>query len=166
MENLGIQPIQLLAQAINFLLLLYILKKYLYKPILKILDNRKKKIEEGLEYTEKTKIEFEKSEKIKQEMIEEAKQEAQKLLTEAKKSVKKQQVLILEDAEAQAKVLLNKAKKDIDVQRIEMEKDIHEQAVKIALRIVEKVIKESVDDTSHHNIINKKIKEIAKVKND
>lgn len=164
MENLGIQPIQLLAQAFNFLLLLFILKKYLYKPILKILEERKKKIEDGLEYSEKMKKELEKSEKTKQDIVSQTKEEAQKLLTEAKKNVKKQQAQILEETEIQAKVLLDKAKKDIDVQRNEMEKDIHEQAVEIALRIVEKVIKESLDDTSHQNIINKKIKEIAKVK--
>ena len=74
MENLGIQPVPLLLQAINFLLLLFILKKYLYKPILKALEDRKKKIEEGLAYSEKMKAEAEKSEKKREEIISRAKE--------------------------------------------------------------------------------------------
>ena len=49
MENIGIEPYQLLTQVINFALMIFILTKLLYKPILKGLEERKKKIEEGLE---------------------------------------------------------------------------------------------------------------------
>ena len=48
MEKLGIEPILLLTQVINFTILVVVLTKFLYKPILKMLDERKKKIEEGL----------------------------------------------------------------------------------------------------------------------
>jgi len=89
MEKLGIQPIQLLLQAINFLIILLILKKFLYRPILKMLDDRKKKIDEGLLYSDRMKSEFEKSEKKRAEVVEKGKIEAQKLIIEARKNVPK-----------------------------------------------------------------------------
>src|SRR3989338_9157846 len=53
MDKIGVEPVALLTQIINFLLMVLILSKILYKPILKMLDERKKKIEEGLKYTAK-----------------------------------------------------------------------------------------------------------------
>ena len=48
-KQFGINPILLAAQVVNFIVLLFIFKKLLYKPILKVLDERKKKIEERKE---------------------------------------------------------------------------------------------------------------------
>jgi len=53
MEKLGIEPTLLLAQILNFLIIAFVLTKILYKPILQLLDKRKKTIEEGLRLTQK-----------------------------------------------------------------------------------------------------------------
>ncbi|MCL4338932.1 hypothetical protein M1271_04545, partial [Patescibacteria group bacterium] len=63
MEKLGVEPFQLLTQLFNFFLMVFILTKFLYKPITKKLEERKKKIEEGLEYADRMKSEMEKSDK-------------------------------------------------------------------------------------------------------
>ena len=47
-RNFGIQPVLLLAQIVNFLIILYLLQKFFYKPIVKLLEQRKKRIEESL----------------------------------------------------------------------------------------------------------------------
>ena len=91
MEKLGIQPVQLLAQVFNFLILIILLRKYLYKPILKMLEERRKKIEEGLKSSEQAKKELDEAEKKKAEIISKAKLEASKIMDEAKKAGKKQE---------------------------------------------------------------------------
>ena len=55
LSNLGINGKLLLAQIVNFFILLYILKRFAYKPILKVLDDRKEKIEKGLRDAENAK---------------------------------------------------------------------------------------------------------------
>ena len=52
LKEFGIQPTLLIAQIVNFLIILFILKKFFYKPIIKLLDDRKKKIEESLKNAE------------------------------------------------------------------------------------------------------------------
>src|SRR3989338_593740 len=48
LSDFGVQPILLAAQAVNFLVLLFILNKFLYKPVLKTLDQRKQKVSQSL----------------------------------------------------------------------------------------------------------------------
>ncbi len=52
LNEFGIKPILLAAQVVNFLILLYILKRFLYKPILKVLNERKNKIADSLKNAE------------------------------------------------------------------------------------------------------------------
>src|SRR3989338_7324895 len=137
MENLGIQPISLLLQSINFLLLLLILKKFLYKPILKVLADRKKKIEEGLSYSDKMKSEFEKSEKKRDEILVRARSDGKTIIEEAKRAAKKREEELLEKAQREAQEM-------------------------IAKKIVEKVIKEALTENTQKALIDRKIKEIAK----
>jgi len=53
MEKLGIEPSLLLAQIINFAIIVVVLSKLLYKPILSMLEKRKREIEESLRLTDK-----------------------------------------------------------------------------------------------------------------
>src|SRR3989338_11698691 len=85
LNQFGVNPILLLAQVVNFLILLLILKKFLYKPILKVLEERKKKIEESLKNTEEIEKKLqETNEKIDRMMVKTA-DEIQKMQDEAKK---------------------------------------------------------------------------------
>jgi len=162
MEKLGIQPIPLLLQGINFLILLLILKKYLYKPILTALAERKKKIEEGLEYSQKTKAEFEKSEKKGEEILSRARSEGQKIIEEAKRVSKKKEAELIEKAEKQAQEIVAKARQENEVLKEELEKDLKREAIEMAERIVERVIKESLTESAHKALIDRKIKEVAR----
>ena len=48
-QNFGVNPILLLAQIVNFLIILYVLKRFMYKPVLNILKNREDEIKKGIE---------------------------------------------------------------------------------------------------------------------
>ncbi|MCL5798272.1 MAG: F0F1 ATP synthase subunit B, partial [Patescibacteria group bacterium] len=98
MEKLGVEPFQLLTQLFNFFLMVFILTKFLYKPITKKLEERKKKIEEGLEYADRMKSEMEKSDKKRQDVIDRAKLDAKKIVEEAKKEGRKLEAEIVEKA--------------------------------------------------------------------
>lgn len=163
MEKLGIQPIQLLTQTFNFLVLLFILRKFLYKPILKALDDRRKKIEEGLSYAEQTKKEFEKSEQKKEEILQKALGEARKITQEAKKTAAKIEAEIMAKAEERAKEIIEKARKEAATEREQIEKEVKKEAVEIAARMVEKLMKDALLVTDHQAIVDKKLKELNKL---
>jgi F-type H+-transporting ATPase subunit b len=90
---------QILFQIINFGILLFVFKKFLYAPVLKMLDNRASKIQEGMEAAEKNLQIQEDLEKESAEQIANAKKEAGKILREAQK----QADILIKDTAAKAK---------------------------------------------------------------
>ena len=151
MESLGIQPIPFLLQALNFLILLLVLKKFLYKPILQMLAERKKKIEEGVEFSEKTKAEIENYPKSKLD----------KTNKKTKKAAKKQEAEIVDEANVQAQEINARARRDSEALKEELEKELKVKAVEIAEKIVEKVIKESLSESAHKALIDRKLKDVS-----
>ena len=159
MEQLGIQPVQLLAQILNFLILAFVLSKFLYKPILTTLENRRKKIQEGLEYTQKLKLELEKNEKKRQEIILKAKEEAKKIIEEGKKAGRGIEKEIVEKAHRQASEIIEKAKKDLEMERLVMQKQLKAQTVDVAKTWVEAVLRKVLNKKTQKSIVQKTIKE-------
>lgn len=164
MEKLGIEPIQLLTQLFNFLVLVFVLGKLLYKPILKVLEERKRKIAEGLEYTEKMKRELEKNEEKREEIIAVAKKEARQIIEEGKKSGKKLEEEIVANAHKQEAAIFAHGKKEIDFEKSEMEKELKKEAIDIASAMVEKILSDTLTLGDHKSIIEKKIRLLSNLK--
>lgn len=160
MEQLGIQPLQLLFQVINFTLMVVLLTKFLYKPILKALDARRKKIAEGLEYTQKMQEEKDKNENRKEEVLNKAKEEARKIIEEGKDAGKRMEAEIIEKAQKEADAIKEKGKKELEMERLEMEKELKVQTVEIAGNWVEVVLGKVLDSKKQQEIINKKLQEL------
>ena len=162
MEKLGIQPVQLLAQVFNFLVLLFILKKFLYKPILKILDERQKKVREGLEYAEKMKGESEQSERKRADVLLRAKNEAKEIVAAARKEAKKMTDGIVVEAEKEARSIIEKARNDAVKEYEARLKELEKEAVSIASRMVERLLKDSLSAKEQKDIITHRLKIISK----
>ena len=61
LKNFGIQPTLLLAQIVNFTIILFVLKKFFYKPITKVLEERKRRIEESLKNADEIEAKLQKT---------------------------------------------------------------------------------------------------------
>lgn len=163
MDKLGIEPIQLLLQAFNFIVMAVLLTKFLYKPILKALNDRKKKIAEGLSYAQKAKEDEENTEKKRQEVIAAAKEEARKIIEEGKLEGKKLEAEIEEKAHKSAQDILEKGKRDLELARLNAEKEMQKKTVEIASLMVEKLLSESLDPKLQKAILDKKLSQITKI---
>ncbi len=162
MEQLGIEPVQLATQVFNFLVMVAILTKFLYKPILKALRDRGDKIAEGLAYTEKAKTEAEKTESKRQHILQEAKEEGAAIIEESKKSGKLQEAEIVAKAHDEARAVVEKGKADIEMERVDMEKKVREQMIDVAAAIAVKSLESTLTTKDHRSIIDKKIRLITK----
>jgi len=159
MEKLGIEPTQLLAQIINFLILFIVLAKFLYKPILKVLDLRKKAIEESLANSQKIKEELDKLEVDKNKILKKVQDEGFKILEEEKKQSSKKQEEILHKAEEEAQKILEKAEGRIKAREDEMMVAVKKRAVEVGSEIAKKIL-EDLDDETKRQIVNKSLKKI------
>lgn len=136
MEKLGINGIQLMAQLVNVGILLFVLKKFLYKPMLHILEKRKALAQEveGKEAELVSRLsELEKKEK---ELTKQAKVRADQLAREAFREAKKTAASLVKEAEEKAArgrdQLLKSVEAEITRTKNEMDQRITEEAVKLA----------------------------------
>lgn len=162
MDKLGIEPVQLLTQAFNFVVMLVILTKFLYKPVLKMLDERQKKIAEGLAYTEKMKEEVEKTEKKRQDILDKARDEAREIVEAARKEGKRVETEIVEKAHEEATAILKKGKQDLEIEQAELEKRLKSKTVDLASAIAVKVLEDTLSDAKHKLINERKINALVK----
>jgi F-type H+-transporting ATPase subunit b len=107
LHNLGIEWTALIAQGINFSILLLVLWKFVYKPVLKILDERSSKVEESIKNTLAIEEKLAKASDESAKIIENAKKEADKIIGESKNSAKEISQKIIEDAEEKSKKIIN-----------------------------------------------------------
>lgn len=159
MEKLGIEPTQLLAQVLNFLILFVLLAKFLYKPILKVLDSRKKAIEESLANSQRIKEELDKLEIDKNKILKKVQDEGFKILEEEKKQASQKQEEILKNAEAEAQKILEKADSRIKAREEEMMAAVKKRAVEVGSDIAKKIL-EDLDEETRRKIVSKSLKKI------
>jgi F-type H+-transporting ATPase subunit b len=139
-EQFGVQPVLLLAQAVNFLILLFLLNKFLYKPILKVLESRRLTIAKSLEDAEKITQELEKTEQDRAKKMDQAMLEAKELIADAKN----QSLQIIEQAKEQASVevasMLAQAKTDIQNEHQQMQSSLRAEISTLVFSSLDKII--------------------------
>lgn len=164
MDKLGIEPIQLLTQIFNFSLMVFILTKILYKPVMGMLEERRKKIAEGLKYSQSIKDELDKIEKKKEAVLDNARKSARRIIDDAREAAVKNEEEIILAAQQEAAAVMEKTRKEMETERAEMEKTIRKEAVEIAAVMTEKILSEVLTDRDQRSIIDKKIKTVANLK--
>lgn len=162
MEQLGIEPNLLLAQIVNFLIIFFVLSKLLYKPILGMLEKRKKEIAAGLELTEKMRQEEEKMNIRKEKLLDEARKEARNIVEAGKKEADAQAKEIIETAHGAAQGIITKGKEDVVAIRASMQKDVRRAAVDIAQAMTKTLLSQVLSAADQHKLIQKHIKELEK----
>ena len=163
MDKLGIEPKLLLGQIVNFTIIMVVLSKFLYKPILDMLEKRKQEIAKGLELTEKMKDEEEKLMVKKQKMLEVARKEASDILDEARKQAKEEEKDIIATAHKDADAIVLKGKADAEALRVTMEKSVEQSAIALAVSISERLLTGVLSADDKHKLIAKHIKQLESV---
>ncbi len=138
---------------INFLILMYILYVFLYKPLLEFLDKRAEKIRNDLETAEKSRIEAEELLKKREEQLREARLEAKKIIEDAEVKAREQAKKILEDAENLKSSILKEAEEQKEHIINEAKKELIKEVISLSTFIAEKLIKENLENINQEKII-------------
>lgn len=120
LENLGIDFTAMLAQAVNFGLLLFILWRFLYKPITKMLNERSEKIADSLEKSAQIEKEYENIESKKEKLLIKAKEDAAKVVDDARTEAKKIEKDAVFEAETKAKAILQNAQIEAQKEKLQI----------------------------------------------
>ncbi len=161
LSDFGVNPILLAAQVVNFLILLFILKKFLYGPILKVLATRKQKIEESLKNAEEIEKRLLETEEEKDRVLAKAASDVQKLIDEAKKEIE----VMKEEGKAHAEILaaqiIKKGEETAKAETEKMQKELMGSFAEIVTLGMEKVTGKLINKKDQKDIIDRSIKNIS-----
>lgn len=161
-KHFGIDWKLLLAQAINFLILLFLLKKFAYRPILSILQKRREEIEKGLKFKEKAEDEFKKIKIIEEQTLDQAKEEALHIVLEGEKRAEVRKGEIVETAHQKAQSIIEEAKKHLEEERAKLGEAVYQNAQSFLKQALVKIIKKSPEDEKSAVLIREAVDELKK----
>jgi F-type H+-transporting ATPase subunit b len=164
LEGLGVNPPVLISQIVSFLVLFGVLSFVAYKPILKMLDERSKKIKESLEEAEKVKQQSLSAEEEVRKQIQSASQRGQEIIAKAAKTSDEIRAKAQDLARADAEEILERARQDIKAEREATVDELRRGFADVTILAAGKVIGETLDEESHRELIDKVLKESQTLK--
>ena len=145
---------------LTFLLLLTVLAKFAWKPLLKMLKDREEMIRNSLYDAEKAQAELARLNSEGEEIINKARSEAQEILSQGKASATKMREDTLNDAKEKAKLITEDAQKQIQVEKEKAIAEIKGEVVNLSLSVAEKLIKKNLSREDNKALINESLSNV------
>ncbi|MDP6611435.1 MAG: F0F1 ATP synthase subunit B [Candidatus Marinimicrobia bacterium] len=145
---------------LTFLLLLAVLAKFAWQPLLKMLKDREELIRSSLEDAEKAQTELAKLNAEGEKIINKARAEAQEILTQSKTSAAKIKDETLNDAKEKAKAIAEDAEKQIQVEKEKAIAEIKGEVVNLSLSVAEKLIKKNLSTADNKALIDESLSHV------
>ena len=162
--SLGINLPLLVVFIVNFIILLVMLRLFLYQPVMKVLDERAKRTKDAMELAEATKKEYEQAKGEVQKQIEKGRQEAQAIITQAMQVGERLKEESRQETAKQAQVMIDRARSELGAERDKIVGDLRREFVDISIAAAEKVIKETLDKEKHRKLIEETLQESVTLK--
>lgn len=163
-KTFGIDPIIIAAQIVNFLVILYILKRFLYKPLFAIFKKREELIKESIEKAGESTKALEKAHLEEKEMLKKAQTTATQIISDARE----QSLSLIKHAEESTKKqtdrMLIDAKNQIAQETKAAEIQLSKHVGKLSLEILKKSLKSVFTEKDQTEIVKKATKELEKNK--
>lgn len=153
MEKLGINLPWLLAYLINFILALVLLRMLVYKPVLTMLDTRRKKIQEALENADKVKADAALQQKDFDRKLDEARREAQTAAASAQQAAEKERQRIIAAAQEDAEKIRVSARGELEYERKQMVSELRQQVIDLSLIGAQRVIGGNLDERKSRQLV-------------
>ena len=155
---------EILTHIFGFLIILILLRIFAWKPILKLLDERKKRIASEFDNIEKAKQEMAKLREEYEVKLKEIDLEARKRIQEAIAEGQKMAADLQVEAREEAKKVLDRAKENIELEVAKAKVELRDDIVNMAILATEKIINERLDDAKHKELIVEFIEGVEKLK--
>lgn len=160
-------PIQidftLVAQALSFLLLVFILRRFAWNPLMNMMEERRNQIESNIAQAEKERQQAEQIKREYQEEMKKARQEAQEVIAKATKLSEVRAAEILASAKEEAEKIKASALKDIERERDRAIAQVQAQVADLSVAVAEKIIRKNLDVKGQEDLIEQFIQEVGEL---
>lgn len=159
-KHFGIDWKLLIAQAVNFFILLILLKKFIYGPILKLLQKRRDEIEKGVKFTKEAGEKLEQIEELKEKTLKTANLQALAIVNRAEETAKIHKEEIVQEANKKVETIVADAKKVIKEERAKMGDEVYKNAQVLIKLGLERVIGKMSPDARDKELIEEALEEL------
>lgn len=151
------------AQILNFLILAFLFKKFLYKPLLGAVKKREEEIEKGLDNADKAEKALMSAEEKKDEVLNKAAKEAENIINEARKSAQQESERIISETKIESEKIIKNAKEQASLEKEAIEKQLSTVAIEASQKILNSVVSEIFTEKEKEEIIKRSIKKIKEL---
>jgi F-type H+-transporting ATPase subunit b len=162
-QQLGIDPRWFLSQVVNFIILLLILQRFLYKPMLNMLQQRQERVRESMDYAERVRKEAERAQTDYEAKIEESRREAQAIIAQATQQAERSREDILAKARDEARDIKAKAAEDLGYERKRVVAELRDQVAELAILAAGRVLGRELNDKTHREVVQNFLNETGKL---
>ncbi len=152
---------QILISLLNLVLLFLILKKFLFKPVKKMLAKRKEDLDAQYENAQKAEDEAEEHRQKWEEKLQTADDQANEIIEKATENAKRHGERIVEEAQDKAEGIIRVAKNEADLERRKAKEDVKREIVEVSGALAEKMLEREINTQDHHALIESFIEEIG-----
>ena len=152
MEDLGIDLKLFLGQIVNFGILLFILWRFAYKPLVNMLEERRQRIGKSLDDAEKIEKKLSQTESESRRIISQSQKEAAKIIDEANDIASKQKADIILEAQTQADRIIQSAKEESLKIRSQITTEAKGEISDIVILALNKIVGENLNETEKNKL--------------
>lgn len=164
LHKLGIDWRLLIAQLVNFLVLFFLLKKFLYAPVLDLLEKRRARIADGMRDADAAKERLIGIEHERKQVLVRAEAERQRMLEAAAMDVEELRRQRLQAVGAEAEGVLTRAREEAERVRMELLAEVRRELGDLVLAITRKVTQEKLSKAMHEDLIKSALEELKQTK--
>lgn len=159
-EVLGIDWRVLIAQFFNFAILLFVLYKFAYRPMFKMLDERRKKIEDGIENSLRAEERLAKIEASEKNIIKKAKMEAAEIIKKAKNDSEEMRKMELAKTKEEIGKMMSQERENMRIEKTKVLREINKEVSGLVSLALERVLGEKFSEKKDEDFIKKVITKI------
>ncbi len=163
LKTLGFDPVMLGAQIINFLIIFFLLKRFLYKPVMDMVKKREDVIKEGLKQAEESRLTLEKTIEKEKKILSNAQDEAKKIIEDTKTQALEISKEIEQNTKKQTEKMIMEAKTQIEQEAKNLERKLTENVSILAGNMISKTLEGMFGEKEQKQIVEKAIKDIKKI---
>lgn len=163
-DQFGFDPKLFIAQIVNFLILALIFKKFLYKPLLKVIRDREKRIEKGLSDAEKAEKALKSAEDEREQILKNASIEAEEIILQTQKNAEEARTKLLTKTKEETEKMIQDAKKTAEMEFENMQKEARKISLKLSEELLEKSIQGLFTNEEQEKIIKRNIDNLKNAK--
>ncbi len=161
-DRFGIQWSLLIAQAINFLIVLYVLYRFALKPVLATLDKRQAEIKAGLDYAEEMKQKLAESEERQKQVLDDASRQAKQTIEEARQAAKEYLEKQTQEANEKAAAMVSRAEESIEMERRRMLSEVREEISRLVVLTSAQVLRKELSDDERSRFLSAAADDLGK----